>query len=255
MKFWIVSSKHSRDSGTEGWDSKWTADNFLRKRLFYPSRRETAFSADDRCILKVFGAQEFIGDFRIAGPGKRDAEGHLGYPLDDVNAWDFLVSEQTLPRKYRDQLSRSPTTEITEQDYYELLGIRNFAQNLRLNYKNRLRLRITEHDIESFLDTKDALRSRGLEIVERQIELSPGNRIDLLCKDDRGDLVVVELKKGSANTTVGQLARYVTDVREHRANSTQKVRGLILTVDVDEQLVKAARGVDFDVALCQLTFG
>ena len=67
--------------------------------------------------------------------------------------------------------------------------------------------------------------------------------------------MVVELKKGTANQTVGQLARYVTDVREKRAKSTQKVRGLILTLAVDEQLVKAARGVDFEVVLCQLRLG
>ncbi|GAH55358.1 unnamed protein product, partial [marine sediment metagenome] len=35
----------------------------------------------------------------------------------------------------------------------------------------------------------------------------------------------------------------------------QKVKGLILTLDVDEQLIKAARGVDFDVVLYQLTLG
>jgi RecB family endonuclease NucS len=95
----------------------------------------------------------------------------------------------------------------------------------------------------------------NLEIVERQLEVVPGNVIDLLCQDQRGDLVVVELKKASANETIGQLARYVTDVREHRAKQGQKVRGVILSLDIDEQLVKAARGVDFDVVLCQLTLG
>ncbi len=105
------------------------------------------------------------------------------------------------------------------------------------------------------IDSKNALRQLGLEIIERQFVVTPGNIIDLLCKDSRGDLVVVELKKDSANKTIGQLARYVTDVREAKATSTQRVKGLILTLDIDEQLVKAARGVDFDVALCQITFG
>jgi RecB family endonuclease NucS len=66
--------------------------------------------------------------------------------------------------------------------------------------------------------------------------------------------VVVELKKDKANQTIGQLARYVADIRETKATSTQRVRGLILALDVDEQLVKAARGADFDVFLCQITF-
>ena len=105
------------------------------------------------------------------------------------------------------------------------------------------------------LDVKNPLRSIGLEIVDRQLTVTPGNIIDLLCKDAKGDYVVVELKKRSANETIGQLARYVTDVKENIANAGQKVKGLILTLDVDEQLIKAARGVDFDVVLYQLTLG
>jgi RecB family endonuclease NucS len=111
---------------------------------------------------------------------------------------------------------------------------------------------ISERDLENLLDTKNALRDIGLKIVDRQLEITPGNIIDLLCKDTRGDYVVVELKKHSANKTIGQLARYVTDVRDHRAKAGQKVMGIILALDVDEQLIKAARGVDFEVVLYQL---
>ena len=63
MKYWIISSKHSRDEATKEWDSKWTVDNFLRSRKFFPSRRSADFGAGDRCILKVFGLQDFIAHF------------------------------------------------------------------------------------------------------------------------------------------------------------------------------------------------
>jgi RecB family endonuclease NucS len=125
-------------------------------------------------------------------------------------------------------------------------------QNLKLNYKNRLTIGVTEAEVERLLDAKNALRSIGLEIVERQQEYSVGNKVDILCKDFKNDLVVVELKKHGPNETIGQLARYVTDVRERVAKPSQKVRGLILAFDVDEQLIKAARGVDFDVMLYQI---
>jgi RecB family endonuclease NucS len=78
--------------------------------------------------------------------------------------------------------------------------------------------------------------------------LAPGNRIDFLCRDQRGDLVVVELKKRGADQTIGQLARYITDVRELKTKSGQKVRGVVLAQSVDEQLIKAARAIDIDVA-------
>ncbi|GAG87486.1 unnamed protein product, partial [marine sediment metagenome] len=183
-----------------------------------------------------------------------DIEGDVYYEIDELEEWDFFVDQHSLPSKYVDQLSRSRCTEISETDYWELLGIRNFSQNLRLNYKNRIRLKVSEREVESLIDAKNALRQLELEILERQYELTKGNIIDLMCLDRKGDLVVVELKKHSANQTVGQLARYITDVREKRAKPTQKVRGLILALDIDEQLVMSARGVDFEVALCQLTF-
>lgn len=254
MSFWIVSSKHSRDETTRDWDSKWTADNFLRSRRFYPSRRHRDFAGGDRCILKVFALQDFIADFRISSAPRQDDEGDTWYEIDEVNEWDFPVQQHALPKKYTEQLGRNPSTQISERDFYELLGIRNFTQNLKLNYRHRLPLAISETDVEKLIDSRNAIKQLGLEIIEKQKEFTPGNRIDLLCKDSKGDLVVVELKKGSATKTIGQVARYLTDVREHYAKSTQKVRALILALDVDEQLVKAARGVDFDVALCQLTF-
>jgi hypothetical protein len=255
MTHWIVSSKHSRDETTKDWGSKWTTDSFLRNRKFYPTHRKEGFSAGDRCLLKVLTSQDFVGDFRIASTSHVDSEDHIYYELSDVNEWEFPVNQHLLPKKYTDQLSRSLSTKISEQDFCELLGIRNFTQNLRLNYRNKLPLYISEKEIEEKVDSKNALRALKLEIVERQLEVVPGNRIDLLCQDRHGDLVVVELKKASANETIGQLARYVTDVREHKAKQGQKVRGVILSLDIDEQLVKAARGVDFDVVLCQLTLG
>jgi nucleotide-binding universal stress UspA family protein len=254
MTHWIVSSKHSRDDATRDWDSKWTADNFLRRGRFVPSKRQGAFAVGDRCILKVFGTQEFIGDFRIASGPQQDRDNHVYYDLDEVNEWDFPVHQSLLPSQYTSLLSRSPSTDISERVFYELLGIRNFTQNLRINYRNRLEISVSEGDIENLLDAKNGLRSVGLEIIERQREFTPGNRIDLLCKEQKGDLVVVELKKHGPNETIGQLARYVTDVREKMAKPGQKVRGLILAFDVDEQLIKAARGVDFDVMLYQIRF-
>jgi RecB family endonuclease NucS len=172
-----------------------------------------------------------------------------------VSEWDYPVNQHLLPSVYADLLVRNPSIEISDQQYYELLGVRNFTQNLRINYKNKLHVHVSEKDLENLLDAKNALRSLGLEIVERQLEITPGNIIDLLCKDQQGDYVVVELKKHGANETIGQLARYVTDVREQRAKSGQRVKGLILALDVDEQLIRAARGVDFDVVLYQLAFG
>lgn len=254
-RFWIVSSKHSRDETTERWDSKWKANTFLKTGKFYPAKRVAEFQKGDRCILNVFGSQEFIADFKIGSNGQEDKDGHTYFEMDNINEWDFPVDTHTLPDQYTDLLSRSPSTDIEEAIYWQLIGIRNFTQDLRLNYKKRLILQLSEHDVENLLDSmKDPLKTEGLRIIDRQAEIRRGNKIDLICKDRHGDLVVVELKKRGSDATVGQLARYVTQVRERKAKSGQKVRGLILTFEVDEQLIRAARGVDFEVMLYQIGF-
>ena len=186
---------------------------------------------------------------------RKDREGHTYYEIDKICEWDFPLDEHLLPDKYSDLLSRSPSTDIDRQTYHEFIGIRNFTQNLRLNYKNKLIVSLAERELEDLLDSiQNPLKSEGLRIIERQKKLRRGNIIDLICRDRKGDLVVVELKKRGADSTVGQLARYVTHVRESMAKSTQRVRGLILTFEVDEQLVRAARGADFDVMLYQIVF-
>lgn len=253
--YWIVSSKHARDESAGEWNSKWWTNSFLKTRRFFPSKRRHEFKKGDKCILNVFGAQEFIADFEIASGAQEDKDGDVFYTIDQINEWDFTVDATTLPDKYTDLLSRSPSTDIDRDIYHELIGIRNFTQDLRLNYKKRLTLNFSERDVEDILASmKDPLKAEGLRIVERQSELRRGNKIDLICKNRHGDLVVIELKKKGADATVGQLARYITHVRERMAKAGQKVRGLILTFKIDEQLIRAARGADFDVMLYQVEF-
>lgn len=254
MNYWIVSSRHKRDPVTERWDEKWTVESFLHSKRFFPWNRKNEFKKNDCCILKASGSMNFMGDFKIISDQKKDDKKDIFYEI-NANEWVFPVHQHTLPMRYKRLLTRSLSISIGEEEYYGFLGIRDFTQNLRINYKNRLKVRVSEKDLESLLDAKSALSSIRLEIVHRQLAVTPGNIIDLLCKDDKGDYVVVELKKRSANETIGQLARYITDVRENFATVGQKVRGIILALDIDEQLIKAARCIDFDVVLYQLTFG
>ena len=134
-KFWIVSSKHSRDESVSDWDSKWTANTFIKEKKFYPALRREEFEAGNKCILKVFGSQEFIADFVISSGPKKDAKGDLYYEMESVNEWDFPVHAHSLPDDYTDLLSRSSSTLIPVSVYHELIGIRNFTQNVRLSYK------------------------------------------------------------------------------------------------------------------------
>jgi hypothetical protein len=254
MKYWIVASKHARDVSTSGWDSKWTTNSFLRTKQFFPSKNKNDFNKDDICILRVFVSQQLIAEFKINSKSFKDNDGDTYYEIEVIEEWDFPIDINNLPKKYK-LFGRQPNTIIDEQTYHQLIGIKNFLQNIKINWKNILHVKISERDLEDLLDSvKNPLKREGIDIIERQYEITPGNKIDLICKDRKGDIVVVELKKSSSIKTIGQLARYKHDVEAHYAKPTQKVSGLILSLDIDEDLIKAARGVGFDVMLYRISF-
>ena len=62
--------------------------------------------------------------------------------------------------------------------------------------------------------------------------------IDFLCEDtSKGDLVVIELKKGrSSDSVLGQCQRYMGWIKQHIARPGQDVCGLIITAEQDEKL-------------------
>jgi len=96
---------------------------------------------------------------------------------------------------------------------------------------------IYERDIESLVAERLDLLERGLQLVGRQYS-TPVGRIDLLCKDRRGNLVVVELKSFGAKTSeiVDQITRYMGYIKTHLALRRQVVRGIIVVGQVDENL-------------------
>src|SRR6266849_6561720 len=69
----------------------------------------------------------------------------------------------------------------------------------------------------------------------RQFPAGPWS-IDFLCTEKgTGAFVVVELKKGkSSDAAVGQVLRYMSWVRKNLAREGQKVRGVIISREVDE---------------------
>jgi hypothetical protein len=103
---------------------------------------------------------------------------------------------------------------------------------------------IYERDLESLLATRLALLEKGLQLVERQCS-TPVGRIDLLCKDRRGSLVVVELKSFGARTSeiVDQVTRYMGYLKAHVAAPRQLVRGIIVVGQVEDSLAYAVMAI------------
>jgi hypothetical protein len=78
----------------------------------------------------------------------------------------------------------------------------------------------------------------GLRLIKRQY-ICPGvGRIDVLCQDCFGDLVVIELKKFGVkhDSIVDQVARYMGYIKTHLAKQNQKVRGMLVVAKADQKL-------------------
>lgn len=106
-----------------------------------------------------------------------------------------------------------------------------------------------EAHLEEFMD-KNWRHIWGTQLEKYQVDDQNGRQfpagqwsIDFLCFDKQNkDLVVIELKRGkSSDSTVGQVLRYIGWVRENVAQSGQRVRGIIITQEVDDALKYAVK--------------
>lgn len=97
---------------------------------------------------------------------------------------------------------------------------------------------IHEANLEALLEQRLSAIEPGLKLVRRQFACPGVGRIDLLCEDKQGHLVVIELKKFGAKTDsiIDQITRYMGYVKANVARKRQKVRGIIVVGVVDEKL-------------------
>jgi hypothetical protein len=104
---------------------------------------------------------------------------------------------------------------------------------------------ISEANLESILAERTDLLEDGLELMQTQYHCAGVGRIDILCRDREGNLVVVELKKFGAqhHSVLDQVLRYMGYIKEHVAEANQEVRGIIVVGKVDEKLRYAVSAV------------
>jgi hypothetical protein len=107
---------------------------------------------------------------------------------------------------------------------------------LRRAERNRVsKAVLLEEEIEDALETKlRVLKPEwNLELEERQFVCSGLGRIDLLCRDKQGP-VIIELKRGRATgEAAAQIQAYMGWIRENKALKREKVRGIVISEDYD----------------------
>ena len=105
-----------------------------------------------------------------------------------------------------------------------------------------------EKQLENFLKNNLKAIEKGLKIYidenknHGQQYVTDAGKIDLLCTDENKDFVVIELKRvKSSDDAVGQVLRYMGWVDQNlNQNKDKKVRGLIITPEIDNKLEYAA---------------
>ncbi len=108
---------------------------------------------------------------------------------------------------------------------------------VRLNHVSPL----AERNLEDFVIGQLEAIEPGLRLVSRQLS-TPAGRLDILCQDNQGWYVVVELKRDQgSDRVVGQTLRYMGWAQEHYA--TENVRGIIVVGRKDLALTYAAKAV------------
>lgn len=100
-----------------------------------------------------------------------------------------------------------------------------------------------ERDMQTSLRDGIGGLEAGLSIVDDGVERSVDSGfIDILCEDEQGSLVVVELKAGKTDArVVGQILGYMGDLIVE--GDAEKVRGIIVAHEFDKRTVSAARAI------------
>lgn len=99
-----------------------------------------------------------------------------------------------------------------------------------------------EANLENFIADRTSDIEEGLHLIARQVDTGEVGRMDLLCEDKNKDLVVLELKRMKAGSSIiDQIQRYMGWVMTKKANEGQKVRGIIVVGKKDTALEYAVK--------------
>jgi predicted RNA-binding protein len=187
-----------------------------------------------------------------------------GVFLEDIETWrmpkpveELLDNLNFIENKpYWGSYFQGGVREIVEEDYLSIIGEREISLIEKLALAKDIE-RQTEFALETHLE--EFIYSNWSQIDWNanldlyRIEDQDGRQfpagvwsIDFLAIDrDRGDLVVIELKRGkTSDATVGQLLRYIHWVEQNVAEGGVKVRGIIIAREVDEALRYSVMGME-----------
>lgn len=255
--FWIFSNNPEGSCGGE--NSVWDITTILESNKYYFAEKEgnrAHVKKGDRIILRTYGIG-FWGDCLIADNWVQDSDGKNKFkiktgwfPITGISRWKATLPYEIICDELSNKNHRARISRIDEGDKDKInLALKTY---LKLGYGSTDGdFFILENGIEEAVKKNiSQLKLKLAGPIQEQCVLGKGiGRTDLICKDEEGNYVVLELKTGtSSDEVIGQISRYMGYVRERWAMKEQKdVRGIILIPGYDEKLRLAAKEANIKV--------
>jgi hypothetical protein len=258
--YWVFSNK---DEGSYNYND-WDMATILKTKRYYLCEKEWNLrhvNPGDVGYMRIYG-DRFIGKFEVASEWKPDlnlkktSKGKPGFfPIKNIEKWKRSLPQNLIIADLSNQNKRHRLIKITKDDSLKIEFAQRVYERLGLGRPDG-EIIILEKGLEEAI--KPNLKKLGLKLanenIQQQFSMGPGVGIsDLICVDDHGDFVVIELKRGkSSDEVVGQLCRYIGYIKENIAKKGQKVQGWIVTGSYDEGLRLAAKATGIKLLMVRL---
>lgn len=231
-----------------------------------PNRK--AIQPGDKVIFYLTGAdnQVFVGAATLKTGAFEDKSGQSkGWYLDPetlrIDLENVVIFPEPKPRKSFPSLEWRPaqggSSKISEKDYLTILGTQVEDTSSTATKPEEMEFALEKY-LEEFIVENWGKISFGEKLtifqdengnVGEQYLAGDAGYIDILARDNDGNFVIFELKKGRKNDeVVGQTLRYITWAEENLAKG-KKVHAVIVVREKDKKLEYALRQVSEKVSV------
>lgn len=235
-------------------DSDWDTSTILKTKHYYFKTNESnraKVEKGDTVLFREYGTG-FWGTCNIFGDWVEDDGAVEKYqikagwfPIDNIKKWKEILPYEVIRSELSNQNHRLRIATATEDDKGKVELARKIYRNLGYGEADGS-IFVLEAGIEEAVKANLSQLKLQLaeEAIQQQCNLGIGiGRTDLICRDEKQNYVVLELKAvHTSDIVVGQILRYMGYIRENWAQKEGKeVKGIILTPSYDEQLRLAAK--------------
>jgi len=246
-------------------DQDWDISTIIETKKYYlkdDEKNRKNVQKDDIILFREYGTG-FLGTCKIASTWQADSNGITKhgvdtgwFEIDDIQLWNNTLPYELIKDDLTNKGWRLRIASATHED----------LNNAQLAFRLFRKMGYSGGDGDFFVlengleeAVKMNLKQLNLTLASKdkrqQCQLAIGvGRTDLICLDEKGNYVVIELKASqTSDEVIGQICRYLGYIQENWANNESKtVSGIVITPYFDEQLRLAAMAANIKVLRIRL---